>query len=101
MKRRNFFKSVVTSVLGLSFLSGSQVFSEESKKNVHIVDKNLCINCGVCIEACPEKAISLGETSAKIDPKKCTGCAKCTEVCPKEAIKPMSEKKSNVENSKE
>ena len=52
-----------------------------------------CISCGACESECPNKAISEGETTYKIDPDKCTECvgaydtSKCAEVCPVEACK--------------
>ena len=45
-----------------------------------------CINCGACIDECPEGAISEGDEIAVIDPEKCTDCGNCVEVCPVEAI---------------
>jgi pyruvate formate lyase activating enzyme len=42
-----------------------------------------CLLCGDCIEACPDGAISLGESSNSIitDRQKCTGCQTCTTTC--------------------
>jgi Na+-translocating ferredoxin:NAD+ oxidoreductase RNF subunit RnfB len=43
-----------------------------------------CIGFGTCMEACPFKAISMGEDNLpRIDPEKCTGCGKCVKMCPK------------------
>jgi ferredoxin len=53
-----------------------------------------CISCGACESECPNKAISEGDTTYKIDPAKCTECvgshdsSKCAEVCPVEAPQP-------------
>ena len=53
-----------------------------------------CISCGACEAECPNKAISEGDTTYKIDPAKCTECvgshdsSKCAEVCPVEAPQP-------------
>jgi len=43
-----------------------------------------CIQCGLCIDACPTEAISRSkETGAiKVDVNKCTGCGICVYVCP-------------------
>lgn len=52
----------------------------------------LCINCDVCAPACPNDAISQGETIYVIDPRRCTECVghydepQCVEVCPVECI---------------
>jgi ferredoxin len=48
----------------------------------------LCINCDVCAPACPNDAISQGETIYVIDPRRCTECVghfdepQCVQVCP-------------------
>lgn len=50
-----------------------------------------CISCGACEPECPNKAISEGDTTYKIDPNKCTECvgsyesSRCAEVCPVDA----------------
>ena len=52
----------------------------------------LCINCDVCEPACPNQAISMGETIYVIDPARCTECVghfdepQCIVVCPVECI---------------
>lgn len=52
----------------------------------------LCINCDVCEPACPNGAISMGETIYEISPPLCTECVghydtpQCVEVCPVECI---------------
>ena len=57
----------------------------------------LCINCDVCEPACPNQAISQGETIYVIDPARCTECvghfdeAQCVVVCPVECIDPDPE----------
>ena len=48
----------------------------------------LCINCDVCEPACPNQAISMGETIYVIDPALCTECVghfdepQCVQLCP-------------------
>ena len=65
------------------------------------IDPTLCVNCGICMnacpfhaivyvpvpceEACPVNAISEGDLY-KIDPEICTDCGTCAGVCPMEAI---------------
>lgn len=52
----------------------------------------LCINCDVCAPACPNQAITQGETIYEIAPDRCTECVghfdtpQCVEVCPVECI---------------
>lgn len=49
------------------------------------ITKN-CMECGVCIEKCPKKAIKFEEdglfNAAKIDEGKCIDCNLCTKTCP-------------------
>jgi ferredoxin len=49
------------------------------------VDKEKCTGCGVCVDACPQDAISLNDV-AEIDAEKCTDCGTCVEECPNEAL---------------
>lgn len=45
-----------------------------------------CIKCGTCVNACPEKAITLAPEGIITDPNLCKACGKCAEVCPTKAI---------------
>ena len=53
-----------------------------------------CISCGLCEPACPNTAISAGDTIYVIDPSRCTECvgafdrSQCAEVCPVSACVP-------------
>jgi len=52
------------------------------------VDKEKCVGCGACVDACPAEAISMVNDKAKIDSNKCIDCGRCAQVCPQEAIRP-------------
>ena len=56
------------------------------------VDKNMCIGCGICIDECSVKAITMKNGKAIIDMQKCIRCKKCHGICPQKAIKHDSEK---------
>lgn len=45
-----------------------------------------CIKCGSCVDACPEKAITLTPDGISTNPDLCTSCGKCADVCPTKAI---------------
>ena len=54
-----------------------------------IVDPSLCLGCGACVKACPEKSV-LGLIIGKaelIAPANCIGHGACKHVCPFDAIK--------------
>lgn len=48
-----------------------------------LLDKELCVECGLCIKTCPVKAIS---DDYIVDNSICTRCNSCIEICPKKAI---------------
>jgi ferredoxin len=54
-------------------------------------DSTLCAGCGLCIESCPENALSFEppKTIPIVDPEACTGCGECEAICAvgKNAIK--------------
>lgn len=50
---------------------------------IAVVDRDLCTECGACVEACEFGAI---DASIHIDPISCEGCGVCEFVCPHGAI---------------
>ena len=52
------------------------------------IKKELCVSCGICIEACPldEKAIFFKKGKPAYNHRKCIKCYCCQEMCPKKAI---------------
>jgi len=50
------------------------------------VRRDLCIGCGLCIENCPQQAISLLWGQASIDQSRCNQCHHCVEICSQGAI---------------
>jgi len=48
----------------------------------------LCKKCGLCMEACPNEALSMGDGDrAVVDHEKCILCGYCYPVCPEFAIR--------------
>ena len=52
-------------------------------------DPEVCIACGVCVDACPQGAIRLttgGAAHSVVDPNICRGCGICAAECPTGAV---------------
>lgn len=51
------------------------------------VNKDNCVGCGACKEACPAGAINISdEGKAVVDADACVSCGACTGECPAGAI---------------
>lgn len=64
-------------------------------KGTVFFDQDLCKGCGLCIEACPVKIVSIdnnkinnkGYNPAIVnDMDKCIGCTNCATMCPDSVI---------------
>jgi len=53
---------------------------------MYTVDEDACTGCGLCVECCPTKAISIRGRVAEIDEDSCTSCGACRDECPQGAI---------------
>ena len=52
-------------------------------KRFAVVDKNICVACGVCMKACPKGAISIYRGCyAMVKEANCVGCGLCAKTCP-------------------
>lgn len=62
-----------------------------------VLDVKECAGCGICVEACPEEAITFGlvgaarrgaidEPPVKVDEEKCSYCGVCVCLCPFSAL---------------
>lgn len=51
------------------------------------VNKETCVECGVCTSACQSQALTLNnEASLEFNNNRCVGCNLCIKVCPSRAI---------------
>jgi len=51
-----------------------------------VVDGELCIGCGECVEICPGKALVMEGELPRVDIGKCIKCFCCQELCPQKGI---------------
>lgn len=51
------------------------------------VEKDTCVGCEACVNACPCGAISIVDGAAQIDEEQCAECLTCIDACPCGAIK--------------
>lgn len=75
-------------------LARLRVLKEEPKTDRPVT----CIQCGLCMEACPRKAIFKDKKKGyiAIDEKKCSACGECVKVCPNKVIFIHPERKKAV-----
>ncbi len=51
-----------------------------------VIDRQICISCGICQKDCPQRAISSASRGMTIDYRRCIRCFCCQEFCPHGAI---------------
>jgi electron transfer flavoprotein alpha subunit len=52
-----------------------------------IIDRELCIGCEACVDACAFDAIHLDEQDIAVANDNCTACGACIDECPTEALR--------------
>jgi pyruvate formate lyase activating enzyme len=57
----------------------------QSTKPQHIFRNDRCLGCEDCLDACPQKAITLGKQGFNLDEANCIWCGECQAVCPSQA----------------
>ncbi|HXY87383.1 MAG TPA: 4Fe-4S binding protein [Candidatus Acidoferrales bacterium] len=50
-----------------------------------LIDVDVCVGCGACVEECPSGAILLDDV-AVVSVDECIDCGTCVEVCPSGAV---------------
>ncbi len=48
-----------------------------------VIDADRCVQCGVCVAACPTDSIGIGEDDLPELVRMCTGCSLCWDFCPR------------------
>src|ERR687897_1339994 len=52
-----------------------------------VIDADRCVQCGVCVAACPTDSIGIGEDELPKLVKMCTGCSLCWDFCPRGGLR--------------
>src|SRR5919108_3263270 len=48
-----------------------------------VIDAGRCVQCGICVAACPSDSIAIGDDQLPMLAKMCTGCSLCWDFCPR------------------
>jgi ferredoxin len=51
-----------------------------------VADRQHCVLCGVCRDACPPEAIEIKNSALSVDQERCIRCWCCRELCPHDAM---------------
>jgi ferredoxin len=50
------------------------------------IKEEQCIGCGICVKACPMKALELRDKKVLFEPDRCLGCGVCVHKCKQNAL---------------
>lgn len=67
--------------------TSDNIIRRANRKDRYIEIEPWCTGCGVCIDRCSQRAISIVNGKARVDREKCVLCSYCAQVCPDFSIK--------------
>lgn len=70
-------------------------FGVHKRKQLAVIDEDVCIGCVMCIKACPTDAIiGAAKLMHTVLSQDCTGCELCLEPCPVDCIEMVDQSQS-------
>ncbi|MBS3796029.1 MAG: EFR1 family ferrodoxin [Candidatus Thorarchaeota archaeon] len=73
----------------LERLASNRWLTDHLLSRTFVVDKDACINCGTCVDACPTNNIELDEEGFPKWGQNCILCLSCEIACPEDAVSSM------------
>ncbi len=84
--------------MGCGSRKGKLEMHSESKPKM---EQEKCVSCGICLQNCPEKAITYNENKrAQIDYEICIGCGQCVASCHYGAARAVYDQAIDILNEK-
>ena len=73
---------------GIAYLQSEGISIQDASRDI-ILDKENCVNCGICASLCITQAMEMDKTSFELifDKNKCILCGFCENSCPVGAIR--------------
>ena len=73
---------------GIAYLQNEGISIQDASRDI-ILDKEKCVNCGICPSLCITGALKMDESSFELifDKNKCILCGFCENSCPVNAIR--------------
>lgn len=65
----------------------------KKKLKEHIINREWCKGCGICVEMCPKSVLELDhkEKAVAVRLEDCIACQLCEQICPDLAIEVITE----------
>lgn len=77
---------VVETIIGEKVESKESVKRNNTIREFPVINNDLCVGCGSCVDICPKGAIQVIDGIAVINRDKCKKCRICVNACPVDAI---------------